>query len=84
MGITPEPRDLMKTACAQYVQAKDEEVCCAFGGSFSIKLRIVSGELLKRKLDDAAATGAELLVMGCRHVYCYFPAERTSVRVMSN
>ncbi len=63
--ITKEPRELLGTANLEYVPAKDEDVCCGFGGSFSIDFPEISAELLKRKLDNAEATGAECLVTDC-------------------
>ncbi len=65
LHVTKEPRDLMKTAGLDYVPAKDEEVCCGFGGSFSIDFPELSAELLKRKLDNVEATGAGVLVTDC-------------------
>jgi iron-sulfur cluster protein len=65
MGVTKEPRELLKTAGMEYVPAKDEDVCCGFGGEFSMEFPMLSGELLKRKLDNMEATGAELLVTDC-------------------
>ena len=35
------------------------------GGTFSVDFPELSGELLKNKLDNVAATGAELLVTDC-------------------
>jgi iron-sulfur cluster protein len=65
LGITREPRELIGTAGLEYVPAKDEDVCCGFGGSFSVDFPEISAELLKRKLDNAEATGAEVLVTDC-------------------
>jgi iron-sulfur cluster protein len=65
LKVTREPRELLKTAGLDYVEAKDEDVCCGFGGSFSIEFPMLSGELVKRKLDNVEATGAELLVTDC-------------------
>jgi iron-sulfur cluster protein len=64
-GVTKEPRELLATAGLEYVAAKDEDVCCGFGGSFSIDFPEISAELLKRKLDNIEATGAETLVTDC-------------------
>ena len=55
----------MDTAGMEYCQAKDEEVCCGFGGSFSVDFPEISAELLKRKLANVEATGAEVLVTDC-------------------
>lgn len=65
LGVTREPRDLIVTAGMDYCPAKDEDVCCGFGGSFSVDFPEISAELLKRKLANAEATGAEVLVTDC-------------------
>jgi iron-sulfur cluster protein len=65
LGVTREPRELIQTAGLTYLPAKDEDVCCGFGGSFSVDFPEISAELLKRKLDHAEATGADLLVTDC-------------------
>ncbi|MGA2735657.1 MAG: L-lactate dehydrogenase (quinone) large subunit LdhH [Syntrophobacteraceae bacterium] len=64
-GVTKEPRELLSTAGLEYVPAKDEDVCCGFGGSFSIDFPEISAELLKRKLDNIEAAGVETLVTDC-------------------
>lgn len=65
LHVTEQPRELLKRAGFDYVPAKDEDVCCGFGGSFSIQFPELSAELLKRKLDNVEATGADLLVTDC-------------------
>ena len=65
LGVAKEPRELLSTAGLEYVPAKDEDVCCGFGGSFSIDFPEISAELLKRKLDNVEDTGAETLVTDC-------------------
>jgi len=65
IGVTKEPRELLKTAGLDYTPVKDEDVCCGFGGSFSLEFPVISGELLKRKLDIVEASGAEMLVTDC-------------------
>jgi iron-sulfur cluster protein len=65
MRVTGPPRELLKTAGYEYVPAKNEEVCCGMGGTFSTDFPELSAEILKNKLDNVAATGAELLVTDC-------------------
>jgi iron-sulfur cluster protein len=65
LKVTQEPRELLQRAGLDYVPAKDEDVCCGFGGSFSVEFPELSGELLTRKLDNVEATGADLLVTDC-------------------
>jgi hypothetical protein len=65
LGVTKEPRELLDKAGLEYVESKDEAVCCGFGGSFSMDFPEISAELLKRKLNCAESTGAEVLVTDC-------------------
>jgi iron-sulfur cluster protein len=65
LGVRQQPRNLLAQAGLDYVPAKDEDVCCGFGGSFSLEFPLLSAELLKRKLDNVEATGADLLVTDC-------------------
>ena len=65
MQVTNEPRKLIEIAGYQYVPSKDENVCCGFGGSYSIDFPEISAEILKKKLDDVQATDARLLVSDC-------------------
>ncbi|WP_461210442.1 L-lactate dehydrogenase (quinone) large subunit LdhH [Desulfocurvus sp. DL9XJH121] len=65
MGVHDAPRDLMKDAGLDYVQAAEEDVCCGFGGTFSMKFPEESKELLNKKLDNVKATGATQLVTDC-------------------
>jgi len=38
------------------------EVCCGFGGTFAIKMSEISTAMMNEKLDNVAASGAEMLV----------------------
>ncbi len=59
------PRDLMRDAGLDYKPSEEEEVCCGFGGTFSMKFPELSAELLAKKLAHAEATGAQTLVTDC-------------------
>ncbi|MFZ0483988.1 MAG: L-lactate dehydrogenase (quinone) large subunit LdhH [Desulfobacterales bacterium] len=65
MQVTNEPRKLIEIAGYQYVPSKNENVCCGFGGSYSVDFPEISAEILKKKLDDVQATDARLLVSDC-------------------
>ncbi len=41
-----------------------DEVCCGFGGAFSVKMSDVSTAMLDEKLDNVMATGASTLIAG--------------------
>jgi len=65
LHVTTEPRKLIQLAGYTYVRSKDEDVCCGFGGSYSIDFPEISSEILKKKLDNVEDTAAELLVTDC-------------------
>ncbi|MBF0202516.1 MAG: LUD domain-containing protein, partial [Desulfamplus sp.] len=65
VGITREPRELLERSGHDFVPSLEAETCCGFGGSFSVNFPNVSREILTKKLDDAEATGAELVVTEC-------------------
>lgn len=46
----------------KFVPLPENETCCGFGGSFSVKLPEISGRLLADKLGNIATTGAHQVV----------------------
>ncbi len=64
LGVTKESRALINCA-AEYVPSKEEDVCCGFGGSYSMKFPSISKNLLEMKLNNAKETGATRLVVDC-------------------
>jgi iron-sulfur cluster protein len=65
LKVTKPSRELLAVAGYEYTPAKNEEVCCGMGGTFSVDFPELSGELLKNKLDNVAETFADLLVTDC-------------------
>jgi iron-sulfur cluster protein len=65
LGVIQEPRELLGTAGLEYAPCMDEDVCCGFGGSYSLEFPEISSEILNQKLDHIEATGAEVLVTDC-------------------
>jgi Fe-S oxidoreductase len=65
LGVREQPHALMKDAGLDFLPAAEEETCCGFGGTYSGKFPAVSSEILNKKLDDAIATGAKLLLTEC-------------------
>ncbi|ROR02898.1 L-lactate dehydrogenase (quinone) large subunit LdhH [Desulfosoma caldarium] len=65
LKVVDTPRELLKTAGLDYVPTRDEDVCCGFGGSYSLEFPEISAELLRRKLDNVEASGAHMLVTDC-------------------
>lgn len=69
LGVKQQPRRLLDGVTGlQLVEMKTPETCCGFGGTFCIKYGEVSTDIVSRKTEDIAQTGAELLLggdMGC-------------------
>jgi len=65
LQVTVEPRRLIEIAGYEYVPSKDEDVCCGFGGSYSVDFPEISAEILKKKLDNVQDSDARLLVTDC-------------------
>ncbi|MFQ5347274.1 MAG: (Fe-S)-binding protein [Rhodothalassiaceae bacterium] len=66
LGIKAAPRRLLAAcggdSCLR--EMADAERCCGFGGLFAVKSDAISCAIGRRKLDDAEASGAGLLVAG--------------------
>jgi len=65
LGEREAPHRLLHSAGFTFRPAAEEETCCGFGGTYSGKFPQISAQILKRKLDDVMATGADLLVTEC-------------------
>jgi L-lactate dehydrogenase complex protein LldE len=69
MGVREEPRTLLSSVEGlERRELADPEICCGFGGLFSVKYPDISERMADDKLADAAATGASLLIgsdLGC-------------------
>jgi len=69
MKVRGEPRQLLNTVDGlQLSELKEPEVCCGFGGLFSVKYPGISERMADDKIADIRSTGAELLVgpdLGC-------------------
>ena len=65
LNVSAAPRRLIATAGHTYVPSIDEDVCCGFGGSYSVDFPEISAAILDRKLDTVEASGADFLVTDC-------------------
>ncbi|MCX6252633.1 MAG: (Fe-S)-binding protein [Bacteroidetes bacterium] len=62
-GIKDEPRKLLANVKGlELREMKDTEVCCGFGGTFSVKFEPISTAMAEQKVKHALATGAEYIV----------------------
>lgn len=64
LKVVDQPRELIEDA-ANYVKADEEDVCCGFGGTYSMKFPEISGTLMKNKINNISKTGATRLVVDC-------------------
>lgn len=69
MRVSEEPRRLLKSIEGlELHELRDREVCCGFGGLFSVKYPEISERMADDKLADAQNTGAEIIAsadLGC-------------------
>ena len=64
LGVKEAPRALI-SAAAHYTPTPEEESCCGFGGSWSMKFPAISRELMHKKLDNACSGDATHLALDC-------------------
>lgn len=65
MGVRDEPRTLLSSVEGlEKRELADPEICCGFGGLFSVKYPEISERMADDKIADAQATGAKMLVGG--------------------
>jgi len=86
MGVAAQPRKLLQSLDGiAFVEMSDREVCCGFGGAFSIKYPDISNAMVTQKLDRIAETKAEVLTgadLGClMNIAGKLAREGTSVEV---
>ncbi len=69
LGIRAQPRALLAAVEGlTLTEMKDSDVCCGFGGAFSVKYPDLSGAIVTKKCVNVDASGAETVLagdMGC-------------------
>jgi L-lactate dehydrogenase complex protein LldE len=62
-GIKSEPRELLKKVKGlELLEAPDSEVCCGFGGTFSVKFDGISAAMAEQKVKNAMNMGADYII----------------------
>jgi Fe-S oxidoreductase len=87
LGLRAEPRRLIQDVLGcELRELAENTLCCGFGGSFSFEYPEVAERLMRRKLDNAQATGAPVIVtdnQGClMHLRGGCDAEGRPLRVI--
>jgi len=61
--IREEPRKLLSQVKGlEFVEMAENETCCGFGGTFSVKFEPISVAMAEQKLNHARDTGAEYII----------------------
>ena len=64
LGVDEQPRKLLASVeGAQIVELPDAVDCCGFGGLFAVKNAGISGAMGRRKADNLARSGADVVAM---------------------
>lgn len=62
-GIKDEPRILLQHVNGvEIIEMKNNDTCCGFGGTFSVKNEAISTAMAEQKIQHALNTGAEYIV----------------------
>jgi Fe-S oxidoreductase len=56
---------LEKILGENFIKCEDSDVCCGFGGSYSIDFAEISSGILNKKLENIRKTDAEILITDC-------------------
>ncbi len=62
-GIKEGPRELLQHVHGlELVEMADNETCCGFGGTFSVKFEAISIGMADQKINNAVASGADCII----------------------
>ncbi|MEQ1648848.1 MAG: (Fe-S)-binding protein [Hyphomicrobiaceae bacterium] len=65
LGVKDQPRQLLASVKGlTLTEMEDNEVCCGFGGTFSVKYGDVSNAMVEKKTHNIAAVKPDLLLAG--------------------
>ncbi len=65
LGVRRQPRQLLASVEGlELVELRDSDVCCGFGGTFSVKYGDISGAIVSEKAGNIVASGAPTVLAG--------------------
>lgn len=65
LGVKDQPRKLLASVEGlEVVEMADCEVCCGFGGTFSVKYGDISNAMVEKKCANISESGADLVLAG--------------------
>ena len=65
LGITAQPREVIKAAGCDFKEMNEAGTCCGCGGSFNIAHYEISKKIGSRKADNVIASGAKTAATSC-------------------
>jgi len=69
IGVSEQPRRLLhRVSGADFIEMRDSDYCCGFGGTFAVKYPDISNAMVTDKVKNIMDTGADVVVgcdMGC-------------------
>lgn len=66
LRVTEEQRELIKhTNGVEFVEMFDHDMCCGFGGSYSVLYPEISAPILEKKIQNIVDTGADVVAVDC-------------------
>ena len=65
LGTSDCSRNLVRCSGCELVEMDDSDQCCGFAGSYAIKQSDISGAILRRKIENIEATGADIVATDC-------------------
>jgi L-lactate dehydrogenase complex protein LldE len=69
IGVKEQPRNILRNiSAADFIEMRDSDYCCGFGGAFSTKYPDISNAMVSDKVKNIIDTGADAVVgcdMGC-------------------
>jgi L-lactate dehydrogenase complex protein LldE len=87
LGIQKQPRKLIRRVReAEFIEMKNSDICCGFGGAFSVSYPDISTAILEDKVKNIIDSGADAVVgvdMSClMNIQGLLSRKKSDVRVM--
>ncbi len=87
LGIRQQPRKLISNVRdAEFIEMKNSDICCGFGGSFSVKYPQISAAILEDKVKNIIESRADVVVgvdMSClMNIQGLLSRKKSKVKVM--
>lgn len=65
LGVRNEPRTLIRNVQeTEFVELKNSDACCGFGGTFSVKYPEISAAIVDQKIETIESSGVDAVISG--------------------